>query len=245
MPFPEDLGPEREEKDRFQFLSVLPPGSILQYDVEDNRAFDFAWKLARNGPVVTALVVVHSLDYPFNFDSNISSVQEQFSQFLLADEAEIYGVVCLRRELYGALVCKPKCLSCFDTQGYIGNDGAFPVICEYCNSHEKYQHIRSEVTPGGFLTVTEDYSMLPHQGEIRPNFMEREMAEFKAKDQDGCYVCVAHTELKCSCKMIAYCTKACQKADWKRHRSEHKCFLRTVSSAVSSVSSGVRSVSSS
>ena len=47
-----------------------------------------------------------------------------------------------------------------------------------------------------------------------------------------CTICSQHARYYCPCRLVKYCSKSCQTAHWKQHKSEHKHVMRTLEEAM-------------
>jgi len=218
MMFGCEFGPNAE-KYTTRMSASLPNGSTLQFTTVSARPFTVAFSLKREGSIVNAVVVVHSRDYPSKFDRVIKSVIDQFHNFVGGKADALHVVICLERKLYVALALEPKCLSCFDVEGYISPQGRpFAAVCTVCNRDAKLS-----VNPDGSCTIIINEKFCQHDGVKL--LTERKLNDFKPCGK-VCYTCFSEASKNCICGGVRYCSEDCQKKDWGRHKNgEHKEFL--------------------
>jgi hypothetical protein len=214
MMFGCEFGPNAE-KYTTRMSASLPNGSTLQFTTVSARPFTVAFSLKREGSIVNAVVVVHSREYN-NLNLVVGSVINQFHKFVDGNADALHVVICLGRKLYVALAEEPRCLSCFDVQGYINSKGRrFPAVCTACKNDE----VKLSVDPDGTCSMSIDTALC--QQKDANLLCERQLDDFEPCEKK-CHTCSNKASKHCVCGAVRYCSKECQVSDWGRHRkAEH------------------------
>jgi hypothetical protein len=91
------------------------------------------------------------------------------------------------------------------------------------NLYNKLGFLESIDTQGVLKECVKTMDELKTIGVTGSSFLEDTVKAFKYKMIDRCFVCNNHTKNVCSkCMKTKYCSKECQKSDWKNHKPKCK-----------------------
>jgi hypothetical protein len=151
---------------------------------------------------------VYSAHYPQNFDQVIDDLQKHLKWAMGEDAPERYAFVYdLRRG--SKQVRPPVCRSCFDLVADVDPLGFHhPVICNECNSTSGPVEVTADGAHQVVIEVPQGFEK-GFRSSIRHLIRNHE-----------CTLCKQITGKKCGACASYYCSKECQRKDWKRHKTE-------------------------
>ena len=225
MPFPHNFG--REESDKAALLEGLPESTELIYTVVPWRTFDVAYEVDRVDRKVW--VVVYSARYPRNFDEALQGLQRCLQEAMqpnsIARSAFVHDFK--RPEFYGCVVAggirpllqMPRCRSCFDCVAYLdtGLNVPYGVNCDACGNDG------GDGTPGQ-RDEDGNYTLkMTTDGKKQEKQVEKYIRRFTDPSRK-CNTCskpegVMHVQRCGRCRVVFYCSQACQSKDWPTHKS--------------------------